>query len=148
MSAAELAASPDLAPLTPLGQGCTAEVLQQAARTVVTAHPEHPENVLAILYLLGRVRGMTDALLGRILRMEVVRMSDVYQEIMDEGRREGALRMLAQVLTQRFPQHGGTLDSLLARCTMDDLEWLVRDAFTVKQFTTLRRHLETRLAGR
>jgi predicted transposase YdaD len=156
MSAVELASSVDLAPLAPLGQGCTTEVFQQAARTVVTTHPEHPENVLAVLYLLGRVRGMTDALLGRILRMEVVRMSDVYQEIIEEGRqegrqegrREGALQMLAQVLTQRFPQHGGSLDPLLGRCTMEDLQWLIREAITVKQLATLRRHLEARLSGR
>jgi predicted transposase YdaD len=156
MSAVDLAASPDLAPLTPLGRGCTPDVLQQAARTVVTTHPEHPENVLAVLYLLGRVQGMTDALLGRILQMEVVRMSDVYQEITEAGRqeglreglREGALRMLAQVLTQRFPQHGGALDALLGQCTIEDLEWLVREALNVKQLATLRRHLEARLARR
>jgi predicted transposase YdaD len=130
-------------------------VLQQAAHTLVATHP-HPENPLAVLYLLGRVQGMTESVLERILHMEVVRMSDVYQEIVEQGiqqgiqrgRREGALQMLAQLLTQRFPQHARALDDLLERCTMEDLEWLVREALSVKQFATLRRHLEARLAQR
>ena len=65
------------------------EALRQAAQTVVAAAPERPENQLAVLYLLGRVKEMTDEVLGRILRMEVVRMSDVYREIIEEGRQEG-----------------------------------------------------------
>ena len=65
------------------------EALRQAAQTVVAAAPERLENQLAVLYLLGRVKEMTDEVLGRILRMEVVRMSDVYREIIEEGRQEG-----------------------------------------------------------
>jgi predicted transposase YdaD len=148
MDASVLANSPDLAPLTPLGKDFGPNALQHAAHTLVATHPK-PENPLAVLYLLGRIQGMTEPVLERILQLEVVRMSDVYQEITEAGRQEGlragALRMLAQVLTQRFPQHGGALDTLLARCTMEDLEWLVGETLRVKQFTTLKRHLEKRL---
>ena len=83
-------------------------------------------------------------------------MSDVYQEIMEEGRqegrqegrREGALRILARLMTRKFAANIRNLDDLIAHCTADDLDWLVDEAMSVKQFATLRRHLKTRLAGR
>jgi predicted transposase YdaD len=156
MDAATLAVSADLAPLTPLGRNATVEALQQAAQTVVAAAPERPENQLAVLYLLGRVKGMTDEVLGRILRMEVVRMSDVYHEIMEEGRLQGrqegsrdfALRSLAGLLTRRFPAHVRDLDALVPGCTIDDLDWLVLETATSKSFPALKKSLESRLSGR
>ncbi len=156
MDASVLAASADLAPLTPLGRNMTVETLRQAAQTVVAAAPERPENRLAVLYLLGRVQGMTDEVLGRILRMEVVRMSDVYHEIMEEGRiqgrqegsREFALRSLAGLLTRRFPEHVRDLDALVTQCEVDDLEWLVLETATSKTFSALKKRLEARLSTR
>ncbi len=150
-----LANSPELAPLTPLGAGCSEQVVKVATETLSRSQ-DRPEDSLALLYLLGRVFGMTDAGLGRILKMEVVRMSDVYQEIMEEGRleglqkgrQEGLLRALAQVLTLRYPQHARDLDDLLPTCKDDDLEWLVGETLKQSSFGALRKQLEIRLSQR
>ena len=156
-----MATSPELAPLTPLGADCTEQAVKLATETLSRSQ-DRPEDSLALLYLLGRVYGMTDAGLGRILKMEVVRMSDVYQEIMEEGRQEGLqkgrqegrqegrkdglLRALAQVLTLRFPQHARALDDLLTACKDDDLEWLVGETIQQQNFAVLRKLLEVRLS--
>jgi predicted transposase YdaD len=87
-------------------------------------------------------------------------MSDVYQEITEagrqeglregiqRGRREGALRTLARLMDRKFSTNLGKLEDVLEQCTEEDLDWLVDEALTVKQFATLRRHLEARLAQR
>ena len=79
-------------------------------------------------------------------------MSDVYHEIMEEGRiqgrREGALRMLAELLARRFPMHVRDLDALVKRCEIDDLEWLFLETATSKTFSALKKRLEARLSAR
>jgi hypothetical protein len=148
MDATQLAQTPGLAPLAPLGQNFSAITVQMAAQTVLHSQQSNSTNQLAVLYLLGRIKGLTEGVLERILSLEVVRMSDVYEEITEAGRREGVLRVLARQMARKFPADIGKLDALLGRCTTEDLEWLAEEIVVVKQFSALRRQLEARLAGR
>jgi hypothetical protein len=47
--------------------------------------------------------------------------------------------MLARQMARKFPADIGKLDSLLGRCTEEDLEWLGEELLVAKQFATLRR---------
>ena len=56
--------------------------------------------------------------------------------------------MVAQVLTVRFPTNARDLDALIGSCTMDDLDWLIRELVTAASFAPVKLSLEMRLARR
>ena len=93
----------------------------------------------------------TELVLSRILEMEVVRMSDVYQEIMEEGRlqglqqglqqgrqegrQEGQALLLEQLLTIRFGDLSATTRKRLDKATPEQLQHWATRVLTAKKLT-------------
>jgi predicted transposase YdaD len=154
MPARLLSSSSELAPLTPLGKSCSEKDIHTAVAAIVQAPAQQQANALAVLYLLGRSKKVAEHQLARIINMEVVKMSDVYQEIVAEGiqlgLQQGELmgqrKIVRSLLEDKYGVDANSLD--IEACTYEDLRWLQRECLKVAKVSTLKKHLETRLQAR
>lgn len=136
-----LAASVDLAPLSPLGAGARPEHIGQARRTLLDSAPaEERGDLLAALYIMGGRRfGL--AQVQTLFTREELMESVTYRAILDEGISTGIEKgiergiekgiergraeqraLIAHLAALRFPELTGQLEPLLTTADFADLE--------------------------